>query len=157
MKSLRIIRAKPNPRGKDRAGTYTPPVQLAAEWVDIQNDGNEPFPLEPIILCHLAYQPGCREPKWEKMTPFTGTLQPGKIVRVHSGSAIPLTEMHPVDILGADHHIFTGRNYVWNNTCGDAPALWDGRMYEDKAGYDPQPPEGVVLHRVGDKLVPLTS
>lgn len=53
MKSLRIIRAKPNP-SKDRSGSYIQPAQLAAEWVDFENDGNENYPLEPITLYHLA-------------------------------------------------------------------------------------------------------
>ena len=155
MKSLRIIRAKPNPSGKDRSGSYIQPAQLAAEWVDFENDGNENYPLEPITLYHLAFQYGCRDPKWDKVMTFTGTLQPGKIVRVHSGEKLSTGEMYPEDVVGADHHCFTGRlNYIWNNDCGDVAGLYDGQVFEDKAGYDSNPPEGAVLRRVGDKLVP---
>jgi hypothetical protein len=155
MKSLRVIRAKPNPTGKDRTGSYIRPAQLVAEWVDFQNDGDIAFPLEPITLYHLAFQDGCRDPKWEKVMSFTGTLQPRKIVRVHSGEKLELHEMYQEDLLGADHHCFTGRRaYIWNNDCGDVAGLYDGSTFEDKAGYDPHPPEGLVLRRVGDKLVP---
>ncbi len=154
MKSLRIVRAKPNPAGKDRHGPHTPPAQLAAEWVDFNNDGTEGFPLEPITLYHVAYQPSCRDPKWDKLMTFKGTLAAGKTVRVHSGNELALNQMHPEDASGADHHLFTGRNYVWNNTCGDTAGLYNGQAFEDKATYDPYPPEGAILHRQGDKLVP---
>lgn len=154
MKSLRIVKAKPNPAGKDRHGPHTPAAQLAAEWVDFINDGTEAFPLEPIVLYHVAYQPGCRDPKWDKLMPFKGTLSVGKTVRVHSGNELPLNQMHPEDASGADHHLFTGRNYVWNNTCGDTAGLYNGQAFEDKATYDPYPPEASVLRRQGDKLVP---
>jgi hypothetical protein len=89
MKSLRIIRAKPNPSGKDRSGGYIRPAQLAAEWVDFQNDGDESCSLDGITLYHLAFQYGCRDPKWDKVMAFTGPLPPGKIVRVHSGEKRP--------------------------------------------------------------------
>jgi hypothetical protein len=155
MKSLRIIRIKPNPSGKDRVGRYIPAAQLAAEWVDFQNDGTEPFLLDGIALYHLAYQPQCRDPRWETVQTFSGTLQPQKIVRVHSGEKLITDQMYPEDVAGVDHHVFTGRRiYVWNNDCGDSAALYNGKAFEDQASYDPYPPEGVILHRQGDKLVP---
>lgn len=155
MKSLRIVRAKPNPAGKDRSRHSIPAAQLAAEWVDFTNDGTEPFPLDAISLWHSAYQAGCRDPKWDRVTTFRGTLEVGKVVRVHSGDPIQLSEMYPEDVRGADYHWFTGtRNYIWNNACGDTPLLFDGRTTEDSATYDPYPPEGAILRRVGDKLIP---
>lgn len=155
MKSLRIIRAKPNPRGKDRAGRYIPPAQLAAEWVDFENDGTEPFPLDGITLYHLAYHQGCRDPRWDQVQSFSGILQPKKIVRVRSGERLTADQMYPEDVAGADHHVFTGRrNYVWNNDCSDTAALHNGKAFEDQASYDPYPPEGAILYRQGDKLVP---
>ena len=154
MQSLRVIRAKPNPRGKDRAGAYSPPAQLAAEWIDFQNDGTAPFPLAGITLYHLAYQPRCRDPRWDAVQSFSGTLDPGQIVRVHSGEELTVAQMHAEDVVGADYHVFIGRrNYVWNNDCGDTAALHNGKAFEDQASYDPYPPEGLVLHRQGDKLV----
>jgi hypothetical protein len=112
MKSLRVIQAKPNPTGKDRQGNHAPPAQLAAEWVDFMNDGNEVFPLTGVSLQHLAYQPRCREPKSEFIMNFSGELLVGKVVRVHSGGKIALADMHPQDAVGADFHLFTGKNYV---------------------------------------------
>jgi len=32
--------------------------------------------------------------------------------------------------------------------------LMDGTVWIDKASYEPYPPDGIVLHREGDKLVP---
>lgn len=157
MKSLRIIKAKPNPTGKDRYGNYAPPAQLAAEWVDFQNNGDEPFLLNGISLYHIAYQPGCQNGKWQRVMGFQGSLKPGQVVRVHSGREILLAQMNLEDALGADVHLFTGQGYIWNNDCGDAAGLWNGSSWTDKASYDPHPPEGQVLHRVGDKLVPFRS
>ena len=85
MRSLRITQAKPNPAGKDRAGSYVPNAQLNGEWADFQNDGTEPFPLGEIELNDIAYQPGCKEPRWRGYQTFTGTLGVGKTVRVHAG------------------------------------------------------------------------
>ena len=58
-------------------------------------------------------------------------------------------------MVGATYHLFTGRDeYVWNNREGDAPLLNFEPRNEtiDTASYDPNPPEGVVLVRQGDKL-----
>ena|SRR3989344_8684611 len=154
MKSLQVIKAKPNPTGKDRYGSYIPPAQLAAEWVDFKNDGTENFPLSDVSLQHIAYQPVCRDGKWEKVMGFQGDLRMGQVVRVHSGAEIPLLQMNTEDAQGADFHLFTGKNYIWNNDCGDTAGLWDGNAWVDKASYDPYPPEGQILHRVGSKLVP---
>lgn len=154
MKSLRIVRAKPNPAGKDRQRGHTPAAQLAAEWLDFKNDGTEDLTLDPISLQHIAYQPGCRNGEWRAVTPFNGVLAPGKIVRVHSGNSIPTSQMYPEDVAGADFHVSTGRDYVWNNDCGDTAGLWNGTIWVDKASYDSYPPEGRVLRREGDKLVP---
>lgn len=154
VKSLRIIRAKPNPAGKDRYGRYTPPAQLNGEWVDIQNDGDQAYPMDNIALHNLVFKPGCKDPEWREYMTFQGALGVGKVVRVHAGhkpAALP-----PIDEYGADVHLYTGRDYVLNNDCGDVIGLWDrvGRFWEDKASYDPNPQEGVILRRQGDKLVP---
>lgn len=85
---------------------------------------------------------------------FQGNLGVGRTVRVHSGGNIPLYDMNAEDAQGADFHLFTGKNYIWNNDCGDTAGLWDGSAWTDKAAYDPNPPEGVILRRVGDKLIP---
>jgi hypothetical protein len=60
------------------------------------------------------------------------------------------------NLAGADYHVFTGEDeYVWNNRQGDTPLLFNDTTEKtiDKASYDPNPPEGVVLVRAGDKLV----
>lgn len=154
MKLLRITQAKPNPLGKDRIGSLAPKKQLAAEWVDFKNIGDEPHPLDSITLHHIAYQAGCRDGKWQQAMSFRGTLQPGEIVRVHSGEILPLSEMYQEDVTGAHYHLFTGKGYIWNNDCGDTAGLWNGVIWVDAASYEPYPPEGRILVRQGDKLVP---
>ena len=57
--------------------------------------------------------------------------------------------MYPEDATGVDHHVFTSRNYVWNNDCGDTAGLWDGKVWIDAASYDPYPVEGKILTRQG--------
>jgi hypothetical protein len=97
---------------------------------------------------------------WDLVTGFSGagTLQPGKVVRVHSGSG-PVSVLDAGDLRGADHHIFTNRDrYVWNNAEGDTSRLTEtvggNEIDTDKASYAPNPPEGVVLVRSGSSLVP---
>lgn len=84
--ALQITRIKPNPTGKDRSRYgQTSAAQLAAEWVDFQNNGSAAVDLAPVELWHRAYHHG-QNPTWEKVMTFSGKLQPGKTVRVHSGS-----------------------------------------------------------------------
>lgn len=156
MKALKITQAKPNPTGKDWFPGDIPSRQLAGEWVDFKNVGNESFSLRNIALYHVAYQLGCTSGKWKKVEGFKGVLDVGGIVRVHSGGRIPLEQLDPVDVRGADYHIFTGDSYIWNNDCGDKPSLYDliRKKWIDKTFYDPNPPEGEILIRVGNKLVP---
>lgn len=154
MKSLRIVRAKPNPSGKDRYRGVPPPAQLGGEWVDLSNAGNEPFPLGEITLYHIAYQPSCKNGRWDPLSNFRGSLSRGQIIRIHSGWQLPTSEMHPEDARGADYHLFTNRGYVWNNDCSDTAALSRNGTWLDSATYDPYPPEGRILIRLGDRLIP---
>lgn len=157
--NLMVARIKPNPIGKDRnpyGGTTA--GQLGGEWVDIKNTSRSTISLEKVELYHMAFSG--RDSKPAKVTGFSGSLAPGKIVRVHSGKVRPLSVLRQEDIRGADHHIFTGKdNYVWNNAEGDTPGLWNvtSRVWIDRATYDRNPPEGAVLVRSGDRLVPAQS
>jgi len=156
MKPLQIVKAKPNPAGKDRNRWGATPQQLAAEWVDFRNTGSGQVDLSGVELYHKAYS-SRTEWKWAKVIDFTGSLGPGKVVRVHSGRARDLAVIPAAELAGADYHVFTGSdNYTWNNAEGDAPSLFERNIREwiDQAGYDPYPPEGAVLIRSGAKLVP---
>lgn len=155
--NVTTIRIKPNPAGKDRAryGTATP-AQLAAEWVDFRNDTGTDVSLDGVSLWHLTYAPG-RSPEWEQIVSFAFMLPAGKISRVHSGQRRDLSVVRPEDVAGADFHVFTGNDaYVWNNEHGDTPLLFKAatKTTIDKAPYDPNPPEGAILVRHGDRLVP---
>ena len=112
MKRLTITQAKPNPVGKDRLGSLVPSSQLAGEWVDFKNTGDEDYPLDSIKLYHIAYTTACPNGVWEEVIGFNGVLDVSKVVRVHSGGKISLTELSPIDRAGADYHLFTGDNYV---------------------------------------------
>ena len=150
---LKIIKAKPNPAGKDRIGNLSSQSQLAGEWVDIENTGNYSVSLENIELYHWAYkQP---EPGWELVMNFKGSLPSGEVMRVHSSGKIPLEQLHAIDRQGADYHLFSGTGYVWNNDKEDRPTLWDSvkKEYVDKTSYDSYPPEGKILQRVNNKLI----
>lgn len=151
--TLEIIKAKPNPAGKDRVGNLALQSQLAGEWVDIKNIGHSPVSLSNIQLYHWAY--GQAENKWELVMDFSGSLPPGEIMRVHSSGKIPLDQLSPIDRQGADYHLFSGSGYVWNNDKEDKPTLWDKREkeYVDKTFYDAYPGEGEILERVNNKLV----
>jgi hypothetical protein len=154
MKTLKTVRLKPNPAGKDRTRYGTSATLLGAEWVDIQNYGRAAVDMTGVRLCHVAYSPGDRNGRWAEVMSFKGTLPAGETVRVHSGSG-PLHVLNPEDRQGTEHHLFTGGNYVWNNAEGDCSGLFEAGQTSpfDRPCYDPHPPEGVVLQRVGDKLV----
>lgn len=157
MKRLTITQAKPNPTGKDRLGNLVPSSQLAGEWVDFKNTGDESYPLNNIELQHIAYTPSYPNGVWDKVMGFSGNFGVGQVVRVHSGGEIPLESLAPEDFIGANYHLFTGKNYVWNNDKSDAPrlVLWQsGHIIEiDKASYSAYPPEGRILKRVGGALL----
>lgn len=110
MTTLQIMRIKPNPAGKDKTVSGNAAAsQLAAEWVDFKNTGSKPVDLAGIDLYHLAHAPGATQGSWQKIMTFKGTLQPGRTVRVHSGSG-PDSAIRPEDLSGADHHLFTHRS-----------------------------------------------
>lgn len=155
-KNLTVSRIKPNPSGKDRNryGDATA-AQLGAEWVDIENTSRDPVNLQGVELYHLAFTGLQGSPA--KVMGFTGSLAAGQTVRVHSGRVRDLAVLRKEDLDGAEHHVFTGRDmFVWNNSEGDTPSLWavGNRTWIDRASYDRNPPEGAVLVRIGDKLVP---
>lgn len=151
-----VARTKPNPIGKDRnryGGASA--TQLGAEWVDIKNVTSSAISLANVELYHRAYSGA--DSRWARVMGFTGALGPGQVVRVHSGQVRPISVLRQEDLDGADHHVFSGHdNYVWNNAEGDSPGLWNSaaKQWIDSASYDPYPPEGIVLIRSGDKLVP---
>ncbi|MCX6717215.1 MAG: hypothetical protein NTU76_00880 [Candidatus Taylorbacteria bacterium] len=151
--NLQIIKAKPNPSGKDRIKNFAPQYQLAGEWVDIKNFSNQPMNLTHVKLYHWAYK--LPKPDWEIVTGFQGTLPAGKVVRVHTGQKTSLSEIRPEDLLGADFHIFSGKGYLWNNDKEDKPMLWDTNIkeYIDKTSYDAYPLEGKILNRISNKLI----
>lgn len=157
---LTIIRIKPNPAGKDRPPHGGPtPAQLAAEWVDFRNDTRADVSLDGVSLWHLTYVPGL-DPEWARIRNFTGILPANNVLRVHAGVTRDLSVVRQEDLDGADYHAFTGDDaYVWNNKQGDSPLLFKAaeKLTIDKASYDPNPPEGVVLVRHGDKLVAALS
>lgn len=155
MSNLKTVRLKPNPSGKDRTrrGGATA-TQLGGEWADIQNVCDKPVNLDNVVLQHVAYSADGRSSWWAKIMAFKGTLQPGHVIRVHAGSG-PESVLLPDDKNGANFHMFTGGNYVWNNDKSDCAGLFvDGQSQPfDKACYSAIPPEGVILKRVGDTLV----
>jgi hypothetical protein len=157
--SVKTVRLKPNLTGKDRNRSgIASATQLGAEWVDVQNMGNSDVNMNGVRLCHVAYSPDGRQSWWADVITFSGGLGVGKVVRVHSGSG-PLAVLRPEDVAGAEYHLFTGKNYIWNNDRADCSGLFLANKSEpfDKACYDAYPPEGQILKRVGDKLVAVAA
>lgn len=159
MKVLLITQAKPNPSGKDKFGPMVPFSQLAGEWVDFKNSGDEPYSLAGIELQHAAYTPSYPNGVWEKVYTFgrADLLGVGMVIRIHSGGRILQELLAPIDLLGADHHLFSGKGYVWNNDKNDFPRLVKisgvNQITEiDKVKYWAYPPEGKILKRLGTML-----
>jgi hypothetical protein len=153
--TLQTIRLKPNPSGKDRSRFGASSAQLGGEWADIKNVGQRPVDMTGIKLFHVAYSGSYDNGIWQQVINFTqGVLCVGQVVRVHAGSG-PASALKTEDRFGADFHVFTGRDqYTWNNDRGDCAAIGrTDRELTDQAWYDPYPPEGDVLQRVGNMLL----
>jgi hypothetical protein len=162
--NLTVSQLKPNPAGKDRGASSATPGQLAAEWVDIRNDGTTSCDLGKIQLYHRAYVGQSSQWKWapvvESQVALRGLILPGQTLRVHSGRLRSVSVIRAEDQAGADLQGFTGRDsYIWNNALGDTAGVWEParERWIDQAEYLPHPPEGVVLVRQGHLLVPSLS
>ena len=159
---IQITRSKPNPAGKDRSNGRPIPAQLLGEWADLKNLGNAPVTLAVLNLAHSEFHPGCAL-KEEAVIYWAGpssmALQPGELVRVHTGRSADAWQMTYEDRAGVHHHSYAeSGSFVLNNDCGDNLTLWwkgqDGLWRrEDWASYGPYPGDGKILHRVGDRLV----
>lgn len=156
MNPITVTQAKPNPYGKDRIGRLTPSSQLLAEWVDITNIGTYDCNLENLILQHVAYTKEYPNGVYSSIMNFKGILPSGKTIRIHSGHKTDESNMNPEDRNGADYHLFTGEDYVWNNIRNDTARIKDVSIGQgiDAAEYIAPPPEGIILKRRGDMLVP---
>ncbi|HMO49582.1 MAG TPA: hypothetical protein PKE26_03330 [Kiritimatiellia bacterium] len=165
--TMRIERAKPNPLGKDKTGAGYPKLnQLLGEWVDLKNIGDQSVDLSQLHLAHLEFSAGCK-PKERPVIYWNGKagtiLGPGQVARIHTGRSSDSHQMDLVDQFGADIHSYAeSGSFVLNNDCGDVMSVWwkdrEGNLHrDDAAGYDPNPPEGAILTRVGPKLKPVLS
>lgn len=158
---LKTVQLKPNPMGKDRTRYGATAAQLAAEWVDLKNMGNQNIDVAGVIAKHVAYVPGATQGHWVVVTSFSkGLLAPGQVIRIHAGKDRGTGVIRAEDLAGADFHLFTGEDsYIWNNDKADCSSLWaPGRNDPfDAAWYSANPPEGAVLVRSGDNLVPLSA
>ncbi|HKU74256.1 MAG TPA: hypothetical protein VJR02_10070 [Pyrinomonadaceae bacterium] len=162
---LQIIRAKPNPIGKDKTSGGVPKAeQLLGEWVDIKNIGTESVLFSSMKLSHTEYGSRCEETGQTEtywMPGGTQSLDPGRQVRVHTGRSADKSVMREED-RAPDWEAFAGRsNFILNNRCGDGlKIIWKdgtGNLRSDTASYEPNPPEGVVLTRIGNLLVSTTA
>jgi hypothetical protein len=159
---LKTVQLKPNPAGKDRTryGGMTA-AQLAAEWVDLKNVGTKTIDVAGVIVKHVAYSPGATQGHWEKVLSFgTGHLAVGQVIRIHSGKDRGTDVIRPEDLAGATFHLFTGEDrYIWNNDKADCSSLWVPGQQDpfDEAWYAANPPEGVVLIRSGNNLIPASA
>jgi hypothetical protein len=143
MPDLYITRAIPNPAGKDRPPHGGPTnAQLNGEWLEFQNASGKNLDLAGVDLLHQTFGTRCQRTGQETVTSFTGTLNAGSSIRVHTGRGEGAWE-------GSLFHFYLGRsNYAWNNSCGDLAVLSLKAGTIDNAGYAPNPPEGKILIRV---------
>ena len=156
---LQVIKAKPNPSGKDRSPKFlTTQSRLGAEWIDIKNIGSGPASLKDIQIYHIAYKGD--EYEWAIAKDFTNLLLPalglptGLTIRIHSGSG-PVSILNPEDVSGANRHYFTGKGYIWNNDKIDKPMIYDKakKVILDQTYYEPPITDGAILIRINDKLI----
>ncbi len=152
---LTITQCKPNPLGRDRYAKDIPNSQLAGEWLDFKNFGTTSVNLSEIVLYHTAYMQNKPNGVWNLMCEFDFTLPAGKSLRVHSGGVVPLYELKPIDRVGCDFHVFTGKGYTLNNDKPEEIGLLEKKLdkWVDIAKYNAYPKEGRILIRSGDYLI----
>jgi hypothetical protein len=160
---LKIIRAKPNPSGKDTGGYgITKETQLLGEWVDVQNISGANVALTDVRLANSQFDSQCAVLKkaviyWEGAAMPLGANQ---IARIHTGQSRYADQMLAADRNGVHLHLYAEKGwFVLNNRCGDRITIWwkkGKEEYEclDEASYHPNPPDGAILHRVGVWLLP---
>lgn len=145
MTTLVVTQALPNPRGKDRNRHGATNDQLNGEWVEFWNATRAAVQLDGVSLVHQTFNHHCHRTGSDPLMNFTGTLDAGKYLRVHTGRG---TGFWDAEVF----HLFLNRgSYVWNNDCGDSVLLQKGGTVVDWAGYGPRPSEGAVLKRVSGK------
>jgi hypothetical protein len=163
---VQIVRAKPNPVGKDKAGDYPRPEQLLGEWVDLKNVGDAAVALNQLYLARTEHdRNGVPHQKptiyWNGLA--TEILLPNQAVRVHTGRSRDAWLMNSTDAAGVDRHAFADKgSFVLSNRFETSISIWwkaqnQGFQFEDRATYDSEPPEGAVLVRVGTKLQAASS
>lgn len=159
MTNITIVRAKPNPAGRDAYQHRPLPQQLQGEWIDLQNTAGKALNLTGVFVHHRAFEQGCSNPKfalyWQAPA---GTILPANaILRVHTGKSSDRHHMTSSDSTGANQHAWGEHGWFQlnNGACGDIITVWfhDTEWHRiDEVGYDPYPPEGAVLVRNGNKL-----
>jgi hypothetical protein len=143
MSELFVTRALPNPVGRDRSpSNQSLSEQLTNEWVEFANTSTKRLSLDQVVLGHFTFDRGCSKTGEEFVTPFSGVLEVGQSMRVHTGAGTNTVE-------GTIIHVFLKRgNFIWNNDCGDTVVLRVGNTLLDLASYERNPREGVILERV---------
>lgn len=159
---IQIYRCKPNPAGKDKNDGSPIAEKLVKEWVDLKNTGDTSVFFSTLNLANTTFTDACSVTNPTRIYWVgggTNALEPGKILRVHTGKSINSGLLALEDQMMADYHAYAeSGNFILNNKCGDKlSVLWkssDGKWNtEDSAKYAPNPTEGKILTRSGDSLV----
>jgi hypothetical protein len=124
--------------------------------VVLHRQGIVPTPL-PNLGCDLLLAPhGMSSRNSRSLGIIASSARGARVHRGHTDSR-NITVLRQEDLAGADYHLFTGHDaYLWNNDFADCASLWMAGASEpfDKACYSENPPEGVVLYRSKNRLVP---
>ncbi|MEK7176691.1 MAG: lamin tail domain-containing protein [Patescibacteria group bacterium] len=153
--SLYILRAKPNPSGKDKYGQYAPNSQQNAEWIDIQNTSGKALNMTGVKVYDHKFDVYGRDEGRREVYKFGSWDMPvNTVVRIHSGDRVEISSLPSIDRDGANYHFFTWQPYVWNNVWGDTAEVRNSTdLLIDKASYGRNPTEGAILKRYGDHLI----
>jgi len=137
MPRFTITRALPNPSGKDRTPSHqVTNQQLNGEWVQFANTAGQVVNLLGLSLHHYTFDRACSKTGEDIVTPFTGTLDSGQSIRVHTGTGNRQWE-------GSVFHFYLGKgNFIWNNLCGDTVVLRAGADLADFPDYTELGDEG---------------
>lgn len=163
--SLQIIKAKPNPAGKESGKEHdgfeaSRTDALFAEWVDVKNIGDDAVNFQTMQLRHALFGEDCHT-TGELELYWIGDngdfLKPSQVLRVHGGRREDAHLMAAEDQAGADWHGYAENDdFILNNRCGDKIVLsWQDaadQIHQDWVCYAPYPPDDLILKRSGNLL-----
>jgi hypothetical protein len=119
--AISISEVHPDPLGPDRIRNQN--VKLNEEWIEIANNGDEPFRLKDRVLIDRTKTNQHRHKKVFSPTDENFALPVGEKLRIFSGKMDDPNDPNPPVPAGTWRYFLNYGNYIWNNS-GDTAEIY---------------------------------